>query len=83
MRFRFSTPEVLLYRELARIRSLDEVEGWRDNDTLVHMIGHDVRRSDGKPYNELSEEEQAELDNDPSSVGFVVKTEEYNPCHLI
>ena len=71
------------YRELARIRSLDEVEGWKDNETLVLRIGHDVRKSDGKPYDELPEEEQAELDNAPSSVGFVVKTREYKPCHLI
>jgi hypothetical protein len=83
MSLRFSTPDVVPYRELARIRSLDEVEGWKDNEALDLRIGRDVRKSDGKPYDELSEEEQAELGNDPSSVGFVLKTKEDKPCHLI
>jgi hypothetical protein len=74
---------VVPYRELARTRLLDEGEGWKDNETLVLGIGHDVRQSDGKPYDELFEEEQADLDNDPSSVGFVVKTREHKPCQSI
>jgi len=80
---RFSTLDVVPYRELARTRSLDEVEGWKGNETLVLRIGHGVRKSDGRPYDELSEEEQAELDNEPSLVDYVVKTKEYKPRHII
>ena len=65
------------YRNLARIRSLDKVKGWKDNEILVPRIGHDVRESDGKPYDEFSEKEQAELENDPSLVDYGVRTKEY------
>jgi hypothetical protein len=81
--FDFSNPDILPYRELARVEMLDEVEGWKDNETFTLRVEQEFRKSDGKLYRDLSYEEQERLDNDPSLIGYAVKTIEYRPREII
>ena len=60
----FRDPEHLPLPEIERIDSLDDCEGWRDNETFVLNREIEYRKSDGKPYDTLTDEEQDVLDND-------------------
>ena len=73
----FRNTEQLPLPELARIESLDDCEGWVDNDTFVLKREIEFRKSDGKPYDELTEDEQDILDNDSSLVGYRSDTVRY------
>jgi hypothetical protein len=67
--FDFSTPDELPYRELHRMEGLlGECVGWTSADTFEFTQEVDVRASDSKPYNELSDEEQAKVDATPGSL---------------
>lgn len=61
--FDFTKPEALPYKELLRAGSDMECEGWLDNDRFKLAREVRVRKADGRPYDELSEAEQDELDN--------------------
>ena len=60
--FDFSKPDDLPYRELFRVDSLDDCDGWLDNDRFKLTREVQVRKSDGRPSEELSPAEQDELD---------------------
>ena len=70
----FRTPEDLPFIELNRIDGLSDAKGWKDNDTFILTREIQVRRSDGAPYDSLSEEEQDRLDSDDTLTEY--KTEQ-------
>lgn len=60
--FDFSQPMQLPYRQLHRwAGDLAVVEGFDDGGTLSWRFDREVRLSDGKPYDDLSDEEEAAL----------------------
>lgn len=66
--FDFSSPDELPYRELARVRDLGKCVGWLDSQTFQMTRELDVRKADGRPYEELADEEQTQADNTPGSL---------------
>lgn len=66
--FDFGHPDQLPYAEIARFPNLSEWNGWLDDHTFEYIVAADVRKSDGTPYDELSEAEQSVCDNDWSSI---------------
>jgi hypothetical protein len=66
----FKNPEVLPLPELLRIDDLADSLGWKDNKTFVMTQEIDVRKSDGVPYNSLTEEEQDTLDSDDNLIDY-------------
>jgi hypothetical protein len=60
--FDFTKPEDLPYKEFLRVDTLDECDGWLDNDRFKLKREIRIRKADGCPYDELSEAEQDELD---------------------
>lgn len=66
----FRNPEQLPYQELARVEGLNECVGWLDNDTFVLKREIEFRKSDGVPYEELTEAEKETLDNNQALVGY-------------
>lgn len=62
----FRTPDELPYKVLGRVSGLRECEGWLDNDSFALSREVEFRKSDGTPYEQLSEEEQQALDDDSS-----------------
>ncbi len=64
----FSQPDVLPYKEVTRIDSLHECLGWNENNELIVKRIIEVRKSDKKPYNQLTEKEQKILDDDLSLI---------------
>lgn len=73
--FDFRNPEQLPLPEINRIDSLDDCEGWLDNDTFVLTREIDIRKSDGAPYNSLPAEEQDVLDQDSSLLDCRIEKE--------
>jgi hypothetical protein len=73
----FRNPEELPYRELARVEGLDGCVGWLNNDTYVLKREVEFRKSDGVPYDSLTEAEQEILDNDQSLVDYRSETLHY------
>lgn len=69
----FRTPDRLPYKELGRVSGISECEGWLDNTTFVLKREVEIRRSDGTPYEQLSEEEQEILDADSSLVDYRIE----------
>jgi hypothetical protein len=60
--FDFSDPLNLPYPELHRwVGDLRTIEGFDANGTLTWTTDEEVRLSDGKPYRDLTDEEEAEL----------------------
>jgi len=57
-----SNPDSLPLLQLAWIDDLVKVIGWETNDTFVAPYGYYMRKLDGVRYDDLSEEEQYELD---------------------
>ncbi|HEX2476789.1 MAG TPA: hypothetical protein VHK01_18695 [Lacipirellulaceae bacterium] len=66
----FRNPDQLPLPELGRIENLVDCEGWVDDDTFVVKRDVEFRKSDGKPYDELTEEEQTILDSDNSLTDY-------------
>lgn len=73
----FKVPEQLPFSELARIKNLDACEGWADNETFVLKREIEIRKSDGVPYDALTEEEQEIFDSDPSLSDYKIETVYY------
>ena len=48
------------------IYSLADCDGWKNKDTFILTRGVELRKSGGKPYEELTENEQELLDADYS-----------------
>lgn len=69
--FDFKYPDVLPYKELKRFDSLDKCSGWSKENTLILTREVEVRKSDQKPYSELSDKEQSKLDEDSSLIGLI------------
>lgn len=69
----FSKPDKLPYRELKRVGPLETPHGW-DNEVFRLDVEVEIRKSDGAPYDELSEQEQDDLDNTPGSLDSISKT---------
>jgi hypothetical protein len=62
----FRDPDSLPYPELGRSeRSVYEVEGWTDNETIAHTHVTAVRTSDAVEYAALSDDEKAEVRRNP------------------
>jgi hypothetical protein len=59
----FADPAVLPFPELARFDGLENVIGWESDETIAFEIGYDIRKSDGAKYNDLTDQEQSELDH--------------------
>jgi hypothetical protein len=81
--FDFSSPDKVPYLELARFDPVIKVKGWKDNETFVYSFEQEVRKSDNKPYDELSDAEQLELDKNPSLVDYKIITIECKPRQII
>lgn len=62
--FDFTEPELLPYKEFLRADDLGRCHGWLDKDTFRMTQEIHVRKSDNRPYRELSENERAEIDKD-------------------
>jgi hypothetical protein len=74
----FSNPKNLPLPEIDRCESVtDPVIGWIDNETFVFTVSYDARKSDGRKYTELSDEEQELLDEDPSQIDEVTEKFEW------
>lgn len=61
--FDFTKPDELPYQEFLRVGDLTECDGWLDNNHFKLTREIEIRKADGRPYEELSEPEQDELDN--------------------
>lgn len=61
--FDFTDPDHLPYKELKRVWDIGKVKGWNDDGTFVVEKEVEIRKSDGIPYDELSQEEQDALDD--------------------
>lgn len=76
--FDFSDPTQLPLPELDRWENItDPVIGWTDNQTFVFSVDQIVRKSDGLSYQELSDDEQVILDNNPTLRDEVTKQIEW------
>jgi len=77
--FDFSTPLELPYVELHRWSGdIAEVAGFDADGTLTWTFGRDVRLPDGKPHDDLSDAEEAELlDGDGKYLSGVLGTQNY------
>ncbi|MEM7221949.1 MAG: hypothetical protein AAF495_03155 [Pseudomonadota bacterium] len=69
--FDFTTPDDLPYREYLRLGDLADSDGWLNNDAFKFTQEIEVRKSDGRPYEELSEAEQDQLDSNEESGEYV------------
>jgi len=72
--FDIHNPENLPYPELARFEELHSCDGWVDNETISLSREVAIRKSDGVPYEVLSEAEQEILDNDASLLDYRIET---------
>jgi len=61
--FDFSKPDCLPYEEYLRVGSVIDCDGWTDDGRFKLTTEMFVRKSDGCPYDDLSDAEQDELDN--------------------
>ncbi len=76
--FDFSDPGNLPLPEIERCQDVtDPVIGWVDNNRFAFTISYDVRKSDGTKYQDLLEEEQDLLDEDPLQVEEVTERFEW------
>jgi len=66
----FSIPDILPYKELKRIEDIGKIMGWDNNGNFVFEKDIEIRKSDGVPYDSLSENEQEILDNNQSLVEY-------------
>jgi hypothetical protein len=72
--FDFSDPENLPLPEIDRCGGItDPVIGWMDNDKFVFTVAYEIRKSDGKKYKELSDEEQDLVVEDTSQLEDVTE----------
>ena len=69
--FDFSNPDRLPYTECARVSDHLASIGWLDNETFEFTCELDVRKSDGRAYEELSDAEQEVLDGTPDEIECV------------
>lgn len=68
--FDFKNPDELPYKELKRIEDVGENKGWDENDDFIVSGEIEIRKSDGKPYDELTNKEQEVLDKDSKLVDY-------------
>lgn len=61
--FDFSRPDELPYREYFRVGDLVDCEGWQEDGRFRLRREVEVRKSDGRAYEDLTDDEQDELDN--------------------
>lgn len=63
--FDFTDPDLLPYREIGRYSEMFyDFKGWKDDDTLLLTRDVDYRKSDGKKFDELTEEEWKDVTDD-------------------
>lgn len=72
--FDFTEPDNLPYKEIRRIGNIGEVKGWNDNGLFVVEQEIEIRKSDGVPYDELTEEEQDALDDGEEETSYRIDT---------
>lgn len=70
--FDFTNPDELPFKELKRIKDVGEVQGWNENNDFILDKEVEIRKSDGKPYNKLTNEEQEILDNDSKLIDYKI-----------
>ncbi len=68
--FDFSNPDELPYKELMRIEDVGDIEGWDNNDVFTLDKEIEIRKSDGKEYDALTDEEQEILDKDSTLIDY-------------
>ncbi|QPJ61540.1 MAG: hypothetical protein G3M70_06415 [Candidatus Nitronauta litoralis] len=68
--FDFKDPDLLPYKELLRVDDLDNSEGWINNDTFRMTQEVHVRAADKRPYKQLSEKEQDEMDENDELASY-------------
>lgn len=73
----FADPTVLPFPELARFDGLENVIGWESDETIAFEVGYDVRKSDGAKYNDLTDQEQSELDHNAQLLTEVNETKRW------
>ena len=73
--FDFSKPDFLPYKELLRVDDLDICEGWLDENTFRMTKEIYVRKADNRPYQELSENQQGEIDGNVDLATYVKREE--------
>lgn len=71
--FDFTKPEDLPYKEYLRVGDLVGCDGWLDNNSFRLTREIQIRKADGRPYDELSEAEQDELDQNDELGEYVEK----------
>ncbi len=76
--FDFRNPDELPFRELYRIDDIGEIKGWDENNNFILEREIEIRKSDGKIYNELTDEEQEILDNDSKLIEYKKVMEKVN-----
>jgi len=69
--FDFTQPEKLPYSEYLRVGDQISSDGWLDNDRFRLTREIQVRKSDGRPYDDLSDAEQDELDENDELSEYV------------
>jgi hypothetical protein len=67
----FSSPDDLPYKELSRVRDLGKCVGWKGNESFELTREVEARKSDGRLYEELSNEEQDLADRTPGALHTV------------
>lgn len=72
--FDFMKPEDFPYNEYLRVDDIAECGGWLDNNSFKLTREIQIRKADGRPYEELSETEQDEIDQN-DALGEYVKKE--------
>lgn len=68
--FNFTNPDKLPFKELKRVENVEEIKGWNENNDLILDREIEIRKSDGKLYDELTDEEQEILDNDSKLIEY-------------
>jgi len=68
--FDFKNPDELPFKELRRIEDVGDIKGWDVNNNFIVDREIEIRKSDGKHYDELTEEEQEILDNNSNLIDY-------------
>ena len=55
------------------IEQIGEVKGWNDNGFFVVELDIEIRKSDGVPYDELTEEEQDAIDDGKEEIDYRIE----------
>lgn len=81
--FDFTEPDKLPYRELGRVDSLEKVSGWQGSNIFRLTREIEVRKSDGVPYDQLTNDEQDALDDGKEKSEYKIESVNVDLYELI